>query len=74
MEKFGTIVFYKRRLAPRNQRYRWRFRYANGKKGPNGGEGFSSLKDAERSAFELTGYGAFHEHRGAIELEFEVER
>ena len=53
---FGTLEFYETPFARRNQRHRWRFVYANGKKGPNGGEGFSSQELAEESAFRFMGF------------------
>jgi len=72
MKWFGTLMFYKTPFARRNQRYRWRFVYANGKKGPNGGEGFSSIKDAERSAYDFMGIGPYGTHRGEVHIEFLV--
>lgn len=37
----ATLVVYRRRIAPRNQRWRWRLVAANGRNIANSGEGYS---------------------------------
>lgn len=47
------LIIYETKGAKKNQRYRWRYEYANGRKGPRSEEGFSSSSYTLKIALKL---------------------
>lgn len=49
----ATLVIYRRMIARRNQRWRWKLVTANGRKIANGGEGYSDHDECEQMAIAI---------------------